>query len=211
VIGVEPELAGDAAESFRTGERVSWTAGQTYRTIADGLRTTSVGKIPWRQIQEYVDDIVTVGEDEIRDGVHRLAADARLVAEPSGAVPFAAYLHHAGRLGVDGNVVAVVSGGNVALDMLAHIIAPARPPMADGSGEVDRAATTGSRAGYLRSSLSTSASTLSACSAATPWATLSARGRETMGPSPSARPTGSLVRSSACRFRRVVYRPGGTR
>lgn len=124
VIGVEPQLAGDAAESFRTGQRVSWTTEQTYRTIADGLRTTSVGEIPWRQIQKYVDDIITVDEDEIRDGVRRLAADARLVAEPSGAVPFAAYLHHAGRLGIDGNVVAVVSGGNLALDTLAGIIAP---------------------------------------------------------------------------------------
>jgi threonine dehydratase len=125
VIGVEPQLAGDAAESFRTGQRVSWTTEQTYRTIADGLRTTSVGEIPWRQIQKYVDDIITVDEDEIRDGVRRLVADARLVVEPSGAVPFAAYLHHAGRLGIDGNVVAVVSGGNLALDTLADIIAPA--------------------------------------------------------------------------------------
>jgi threonine dehydratase len=143
VIGVEPELAGDAAESFRTGERVSWTTEQTYRTIADGLRTTSVGEIPWRQIQEYVDDIVTVSEDEIRDGVRCLAADARLVAEPSGAVPFAAYLHHAGRLGADGKVAAVVSGGNIALDTLAHIIAPAPSPVTDDSGEDGRAATTG--------------------------------------------------------------------
>lgn len=124
VIGVEPELAADAAESFRTGQRVSWTPEQTYRTIADGLRTTSVGEVPWRQIQKYVDDIITVSEDEIRDGVRRLAADARLVAEPSGAVPFAAYLHQASRLGLDGNVVAVVSGGNLAMDTLARIIAP---------------------------------------------------------------------------------------
>jgi threonine dehydratase len=123
VIGVEPELAGDAAESFRTGERVSWRTEETYRTIADGLRTTSVGAIPWKQIQAYVDDIVTVTEDEIRDGVRRLATEARLVAEPSGAVTLAAYLHHADRLGMDGDVVAVVSGGNIAPDALAHTIA----------------------------------------------------------------------------------------
>jgi threonine dehydratase len=124
VIGVEPELAGDAAESFRTGGLVSWTPEQTYRTIADGLRTTSLGEIPWRQIREFVDDIVTVSEDEIRDGVRRLAADARLVVEPSGAAAFAAYVHHADLLGLDGNIVAVVSGGNVALEMLASMIAP---------------------------------------------------------------------------------------
>ncbi len=124
VIGVEPELAGDAAESFRTGQRVSWTPEQTYRTIADGLRTTSVGEVPWRQIRKYVDDIVTVTEDEIRDGVRRLAAGARLVAEPSGAASFAAYQHHAGRLGAGGNTVAVISGGNLALDTLAQLIDP---------------------------------------------------------------------------------------
>jgi len=122
VIGVEPELAADAAESLGRGEIVSWTTEQTYRTIADGLRVTSVGQVPWRQIREYVDDIITVSEDEIRDGVRRLAGDARLVAEPSGAVPFAAWLHRFESLGVTGDVVAVVSGGNLALDTLAALI-----------------------------------------------------------------------------------------
>jgi threonine dehydratase len=131
VIGVEPELAGDAAESFRTGERVSWSTEQTYRTIADGLRTTPVGEIPWGQIQKYVDGIITVSEDEIRDAVRRLAADARLVVEPSGAVTYAAYLHHAGIVGTTGKVVAVVSGGNIALDTLARIIAPITPNVAN--------------------------------------------------------------------------------
>jgi threonine dehydratase len=122
VIGVEPELAGDAAESFRTGERVTWTPEQTYRTIADGLRTTSVGETPWRQIQRYVDDVITVTEDEIRDAVVRVATGCRLVAEPSGAVSTAAYLHHAGQLPTDGRFVAVVSGGNVAMDAYATIL-----------------------------------------------------------------------------------------
>jgi threonine dehydratase len=122
VIGVEPELAADATESLRRGEIVSWTAEQTYRTIADGLRTTSVGQVPWGQIREYVDDIITVSEDEIRDGVRWLASDARLVAEPSGAVAFAAWRHRFKSLGVSGNVVAVVSGGNLALDTLASLI-----------------------------------------------------------------------------------------
>jgi threonine dehydratase len=128
VIGVEPELAGDAAESFLTGTRVTWTPAQTYRTIADGLRTTSLGEIPWRQIQKYVDDILTVTEDEIRDGVRRLAADVRLVAEPSGAVSFAGYLHHADQLPASGATVAVVSGGNLSMDTLAALIASALSP-----------------------------------------------------------------------------------
>src|SRR5260370_4959738 len=57
VIGVEPELAADAAESLRRGEIVSWTAEQTYRTVADGRRTPPVGQVPGRQIREYADDL----------------------------------------------------------------------------------------------------------------------------------------------------------
>jgi threonine dehydratase len=122
VIGVEPELAADAAESFRTGRRVAWTTDRTYRTIADGLRTTSVGEIPWRQIRAYVDDIVTVSEDRIRDAVRRLASEARLVVEPSGAVTYAAYLLAAEGVDPAARTVAVVSGGNIAPQALAEIL-----------------------------------------------------------------------------------------
>jgi threonine dehydratase len=124
VIGVEPELAADAAESFRRGERVSWTPEQTYRTLADGLRTTSLGEIPWQQIQRYVDDIVTVTEDQIRDTVRRLAVDARVVAEAAGAVAVAAYLHRADELRLPGSIAAVVSGGNIAPELLAELLNP---------------------------------------------------------------------------------------
>ncbi len=110
VVLVEPELAGDAAESFRTGARVTWTSQQTYRTMADGLRTTSVGEQPWEHIKRYVHAVVTVTEDEIAEAVRVLARKARLVAEPSGAVTTAAYLF---RDLPPGKHVAVVSGGNV--------------------------------------------------------------------------------------------------
>jgi threonine dehydratase len=125
VIGVEPALAADAAESFRTGSRVTWTPEQTYRTIADGLRTTSVGEIPWRHISRYVDDIITVDEDEIRDAVRRIASDCRLIAEPSGAVSTAAYLHRSADLPATGRFAAIVSGGNVAMASYAQILHPA--------------------------------------------------------------------------------------
>jgi threonine dehydratase len=124
VIGVEPALAADAAESFRSGSRVAWTPEQTYRTIADGLRTTSLGEIPWRHVSRYVDDIITVDDDQIRDAVRRIASDCRLVAEPSGAVSTAAYLHRAADLPAAGRFAAVVSGGNVAMASYAEILAP---------------------------------------------------------------------------------------
>ena len=112
VVGVEPELAGDAAESFAAGRRIPWTPAQTARTMADGLRTFSVGELPWRHISTQVHDIITVTEDEIADATRTLILQARLVAEPSGAVATAAFLHHADRL-PPGPTVAVVSGGNI--------------------------------------------------------------------------------------------------
>ncbi|WP_153394127.1 threonine ammonia-lyase [Ornithinicoccus halotolerans] len=125
VIGVEPELAADAAESFRRGEPVTWPAERTQRTIADGLRVNRVGDLPWVHIRRYVDDIVTVSEDQIREAVRVLAARSRLVAEPSGAVATAAYLFRAEQLRLRGDTVAVVSGGNIELDRFRAILAGA--------------------------------------------------------------------------------------
>jgi threonine dehydratase len=112
VVGVEPELAGDLAAGFATGQRVTWPIEQTYRTIADGLRVSPVGELPWLHIREYVDDVVTVSEDAIRLAMRRLALESRLVAEPSGAAAVAAYLERSDRLPA-GRTVAVLSGGNV--------------------------------------------------------------------------------------------------
>ena len=118
VIGVEPALAADTKESFAAGAIVSWDASLTSRTIADGLRTQSVGVNNFEHIQAYVDDIVTVTEDEILRAMRHIALEARIVAEPSGAVAAAAWLFHREELGSASHPVAVVSGGNVEPQML---------------------------------------------------------------------------------------------
>src|SRR5206468_3130284 len=92
VIGVEPDLANDAQLSLRKAERVSVPPAQTVRTMADGLRVSQVGAIPWAHIRAYVDEIVTVSEDQIADAIRRIASEARLITEPSGAVTVAAAL-----------------------------------------------------------------------------------------------------------------------
>jgi threonine dehydratase len=124
VIGVEPELAADARDSLRTGTRVAWTPEQTGRTKADALRVEQVGELPFLHLQAYVDDIVTVSEDEILDAIRRLAYEARLIAEPGGAVAVAAALNrNAAELGVtSGPVVALLSGGNVDPTLLATVL-----------------------------------------------------------------------------------------
>ena len=118
MIGVEPELAGDARDSFRAGELHPWTDEQRVRTIADGLRT-AVSELTLAHIMAYVDDIVTVSEDEIRATVAELHRHG-VTAEPSGAVATAAYLHHRAEL-PQGKAVAVVSGGNIDPDLLREL------------------------------------------------------------------------------------------
>jgi threonine dehydratase len=122
VIGVEPELAGDAAESFAMGEIVTWPAELTCRTMADGLRTQSVGVRNFAHIQAFVDRIITVTEGEIRAAMRAIVATTRLVPEPSGAVSTAALLFHAHELPEHRQAVAIVSGGNVAPEMLADVL-----------------------------------------------------------------------------------------
>lgn len=123
VVGVEPELAGDAAASLREGRIVQYTAEQTTRTLADGLRTQCVGDLNFGHIRRYVERIVTVTEQEIEEAMRRIAFDARLIAEPSGAVATAALLFHRGELPPHRTAVAIVSGGNAEPETLLRILA----------------------------------------------------------------------------------------
>ncbi len=116
LVGVEPELAADARQSFREGRIVRWDSADASRTIADGTRTTSIGVRNFAHLSQLLDDIVTVTEAEIAAGVRIAADESRLVVEPSGALAVAAVAFRsaeAGLTSVTGPIVAVVSGGNV--------------------------------------------------------------------------------------------------
>ena len=116
LIGVEPELAADAQQSFREGRIVRWSAADASRTIADGTRTTAIGAHNFAHLRALLDDIVTVSETEIAAAVRLAAEESRLVVEPSGALSVAALRFRAREAGLtrgDRPIVAVVSGGNV--------------------------------------------------------------------------------------------------
>ncbi len=113
VFGCEPELAGDAAESFRTRTLVRWSAALTSRTLGDGLRTESLGALNFEHILHFVDGIVTVSEDHIRDALRLALRTLDLPVEPSGAVTLAAALFTPHLLPPARTVVAVLSGGNI--------------------------------------------------------------------------------------------------
>ena len=121
VIGVEPELAGDAQASLRAGEIVKFPAEQVLQTCADGLRAQYIGTMTFEHIRRYVDDIVTVSEDEIMRAARILAQNAKTVAEPSGAVATAAWLFHRDSLPPSNLTVAVISGGNIDPGLLQQI------------------------------------------------------------------------------------------
>jgi threonine dehydratase len=115
VIGAEPELAADIADSLKAGELVRWDALKRAQTAADALRDEP-SALTWAHISAHVDDVITVSEEEIFSAVADLARRARLVAEPSGAVAVAAQRK------IGGGGVAIVSGGNVDPELLARLL-----------------------------------------------------------------------------------------
>jgi len=121
IIGAEPELASDARASLRAGHIVSFPADQVSETLADGLRTQSIGAINFEHIHAYVDDIVSVTEEEIREATRVLSTNAQTLSEPSGAVAPAAFLFHARELPATKINVAVISGGNIDPALLAEL------------------------------------------------------------------------------------------
>lgn len=115
VVGVEPHLAADAQASLAAGEIVGWPAAEVGRTIADGLRHTSIGPLAFAHLRTLLDGVVAVEEQEIMEAMAHLAEDGRLTVEPSGAVSVAALRHHRDELPAARYSVCVVSGGNVDL------------------------------------------------------------------------------------------------
>ena len=113
VVGVEPKNADDAYRSFQLGERVPV---ENPNTIADGLRT-SVGEKTFPIIKEFVDDIITVTEEQIIDAMKFYWERMKIVVEPSGAVPLAGILsgNIESPLIKNKRIGIVISGGNIDL------------------------------------------------------------------------------------------------
>ncbi len=115
VIGVEPAGADRFAQSRAAGRPVALKKAET---IADGLRVLAPGTLTWAIALRYVDEFVTVTDQEIQSAVRRLLLDGKVAVEPSGAVPVAAAL----RTRADARTVAVVSGGNADPQLLSRLL-----------------------------------------------------------------------------------------
>lgn len=119
MIGVEAAAAASAKTSREAGRIVSIESAET---LADGIAVKRVGEKTFPLIEEYVDEIVTVGEEEIATAVLHLLEREKTVVEGAGAVPLAALL--SGAIGVkpDEEVVGILCGGNIDVNMIARII-----------------------------------------------------------------------------------------
>lgn len=126
VLGVEPTLAADGKASFEAGAIQRWTAADTARTVADGVRTPALGALNFRLIQEHVAGVVTVDEAAILAATRWYAEEAKLVVEPTGALTLAAYwaLKEGGgeHVLLPGPTVLLVSGGNIGAEAFGELL-----------------------------------------------------------------------------------------
>jgi threonine dehydratase len=120
VVGVEPAGAAKMSTSLAAGAPVTLPSAHS---VADGLLAVRPGELNFLHAQAFVDEVVTVDEEEIIAAARLLWDLARLAVEPSGATSVAGALPRLARWAEQGPVVAVVSGGNVALDVLASMLA----------------------------------------------------------------------------------------
>jgi len=111
VIGVEPKNADDAYRSLKEGKIIPQTNPDT---IADGLRT-SLGDVTFPILKEHLHEIITVSEEEIISAMRLIWERLKIVAEPSGAVAFAAILQKNPKF-ISKKIGIIVSGGNVDID-----------------------------------------------------------------------------------------------
>lgn len=118
VFGVESASAPSLREALRVGAPVTLPPTPT---IADGINVRRVGDVPFALAKRYVDDVVTVTDEEVASAVLLLLERAKTVAEGAGAVALAALVNE--RLPTRGRrVVAVITGGNIDVNLLSRII-----------------------------------------------------------------------------------------
>lgn len=119
VVGVEAEAAASAKASR---EARGIVAIESAETLADGIAVKRIGERTYPLIQEYVDDIVTVAEEDIATAILRLLEREKTVVEGAGAVPLAALMTGKIPVKADERVVGILCGGNIDVNMISRII-----------------------------------------------------------------------------------------
>lgn len=116
VIGVEPAAVPSYTRSFEAGHPV--TLDSNSKSVADGLQTLRPGELNFPIIEKYVDDIVTVEEENILKAAKLILTEGKLLAEISSCITFGAILQGAIKFKPKDKVVFLLSGGNIGLDQI---------------------------------------------------------------------------------------------
>ena len=118
IYGVQAAGAASMVKSQKEGPPNTLDQAET---VADGIAVKHPGDITYQLVEQYVDEIVTVSEDEIAAAILALIEKQKVIAEGAGAVSVAAVLFH--KLPVEGKkVVCIVSGGNIDVNILSRVI-----------------------------------------------------------------------------------------
>ncbi|MFU0824143.1 threonine ammonia-lyase [Clostridium sp.] len=118
IIGVQSEIIASTKASLEAGKVVTVDGA---KSLADGISVKTPGDISFKYIKEYVDEVVTVSEDEISYAMFSLMERSKLISEGSGATPLAAVL--ANKIKIDAKKIALlISGGNIDMAMILKIL-----------------------------------------------------------------------------------------
>ncbi len=119
IIGVEAEQAASMLASIKEGEIVELPSADTF---ADGIAVKKPGKINFEIVKRYVDNIVTVSEEEMKSAIFTLAKEAKIIAEGAGASSVAALLSKKVSTTHVSNIVCVITGGNIDMTLFKAIL-----------------------------------------------------------------------------------------
>jgi len=119
IVGVEAERSASMLESIKAGKIVELSSANTF---ADGIAVRKPGKINFEIVKKYVDDIITVSEEEMKIAIFTLAKEAKIIAEGAGAASVAALLSKKVPTKDISNIVCIITGGNIDITLFKSIL-----------------------------------------------------------------------------------------
>lgn len=119
LIGVQAEKADSMVQSVRTGKIVELPSADTF---ADGIAVKKPGNITFEIVKKYVDDLVTVSDDEIQSAIFTLAKEVKIISEGAGASAVAALLSNKAYSRDVLTIVCIITGGNIDMNIFGSIL-----------------------------------------------------------------------------------------
>jgi len=119
IIGVEAERSASMLESIKLGKIIELSSANTF---ADGIAVRKPGEINFEIVKKYVDNIITVSEEEMKSAIFTLAKEAKIIAEGAGASSVAALLSKKVPIKDISNIVCIITGGNIDITLFKSIL-----------------------------------------------------------------------------------------